>query len=299
MERSIKLRNVCACRIPAALEALLKDAISHLEPHRPPSPMLELLKLERHHVPLVVDLTGCLADYGLYSELPSPYNRLGNRVLGAAVKMCAACPKVGCPGAADCGERCGHCRHCGRVYGSELTLYLTVCHGFPFTPEEVACFFYRYFDMRELAAATVTRGYHHLLHITDEVNALAAGTQVAAPGAAQEAAPGAALDVSRDVFPDASPDVSMGAAGAPAEPLTPQPAVRRKSGAPQLHCNVWLYNQLRVLPDPRQCSHLKPHWRELYLEEVGMKPEDWDKSFRAAARYCRMLIARGQGGLGA
>ncbi len=80
-------------------------------------------------------------------------------------------------------------------------------------------------------------------------------------------------------------------------PATSQPAVRRKAGAPQLHCNVWLFGQMSVLPDPRQCSHLKPRWKELYQEEVGVEPVDWEKSFRAAARYCRILIARGHGDL--
>ena len=69
--------------------------------------MLELLKLERHHVPLGINLTGCLADYGLFTELPNPYNRLGKRVLGVAVTLCAACRNQGCPAAADCGQCCG------------------------------------------------------------------------------------------------------------------------------------------------------------------------------------------------
>jgi hypothetical protein len=118
MKRSIKLRNVCACGIPAALAALVEEAISHLEPNHPPCPMLAVLKLERHHVPLGIDLTGCLADYGLFTELPNPYNRLGRRVLGVAVTLCAACRNQGCGGAADCGQCCGACRHCGNAYGS-------------------------------------------------------------------------------------------------------------------------------------------------------------------------------------
>ncbi len=258
MKQTIKLRNVCACRIPAALEALIKEAISHLDQNHPPCPMLELLKLERHHVPLGIDLTGCLADYGLFTELPNPRNRLGTRVFGAAVRMCAACRNQGCPGAAGCGQRCGRCRHCGNDYSSELTLYLTVYREFPFSPKEVACFFYRYFDMPELAAATVTYGYDHLYDIADEVNTLATARLVAPP---------------------------------------PQPAQRRKSGAPPLDCNVWLYETMCAMPDPRAYGHLRPEWQERYLQQMGVEPAGWDKSFREAARHYLHRILRERGEL--
>jgi hypothetical protein len=73
------------------------------------------------------------------------------------------------------------------------------------------------------------------------------------------------------------------------------PAQRRGPGAPPLDCNTWLYKQMCVLPDPRACSHLRPHWQGLYLEEMGVPPQNWEKSFRAAARYCGLRILRARG----
>jgi hypothetical protein len=52
-----------------------------------------------------------------------------------------------------------------------------------------------------------------------------------------------------------------------------------------------------VLPDPRACSHLRPGWQELYLEEMGVPPENWEKSFREAARHYLHRILRERGEL--
>ena len=299
MKRTIKLRNVCACGIPAALDALAEEVMRRAGRNHRPCPQLIVLKVERDMVPLAIDPPDCLVTYGLFSEPPSPYNPRGKRVLGITTHICAACPNLHPDGTGGgdqpqgpkrhhgrCHDQCqARCHGCPHACWAELTLYIKLTPEFPFPPDDVEGFLYRYFNMHDLAAAKIDKDYDFLYDVTRRF-------QPQAPGVAPAAG---------DDIPNLPGDEAGDAAGVTDAPATsqpaPQPAQRGKPGAPQLHCNVWLFGQVRVLPDPRQCSHLKPRWKELYMEEVGVEPEDWDKSFRAAARYCRMLIARGHGGL--
>jgi hypothetical protein len=295
MQRSIILRNVCPCGIAAALEALAEEARTHLGPNHPYYPMLEVLRAEKHMLPLSINLPDDLADYGLYSEPPNPRNPWGTRVLEVAVRLCAGCPYHHSPDLARAGgaggeQGCVQGRDrghgCAKACTSELTVHIAQQPEFPFPPADVDSFLYHYFNMPELATATVPRNFRFTYAVAHQCGAAAAApsTDHDAPVAGDE--PGA---------PDGAA-AHVAAPGAPA-PGTCQPVQRRKPGAPQLYCNVWLLGQVSVLADPRQCSHLKPRWQELYLEEVGVEPVDWDKSFRAAARYCRILIQRGHGEL--
>ena len=290
MKRTIKLRNVCACAIPAALEALAKEVNRRLGPNHRPCPELVVLRTENHMVPMAINLVDTLASFGLYSQLPSPYNPRGRRPLGITVHVCPDCPNLHgdgrggdqSPGRKQRHDQChNRCHGCTQACWAELTLYIKQTPEFPFPPDDVDWFLYHYFNMDDLAAAKIDEDFDFLYDVTCRFRRQAEGL-----------APAVCGDV-----PNIVGDEARDAAGGTDAPLTPQPAQRRKPGAPQLHCNVWLFGQVSVMPDPRQCGHLKPHWKELYLEEVGVEPEDWEKSFRAAARYCRLLLARGHGEL--
>lgn len=281
MQRSITLRNVCACGIAPALEALAEQASEHLGPNHPDYPTLTVLRAEKHMMPLVINLPEDLADYGLYSELPNHHNPLGKRVLEVAVRMCASCPchdshDLAGPGTtggvAGRGQSYGQgpnggrdlchgrCHGCAKACRQELTVHIAQLPEFPFPPAEVDGFLYDYFDMPELATATVPREYRFTYTVT---------RQDEAPGA--EAA-----------------DVEV--------PGAAQPAQRRKAGAPPLDCNAWLYETMCALSDPRVYGHLRPEWQARYLQQVGVAPAGWDKSFREAARHYlhRILHDRGE-----
>ena len=94
MKRTIKLRNVCACGIPAALDALAEEIFRRAGRNHRPCPRLVVLRVERDMVPLPIDLPDCLVTYGLFAECPSPYNPWGKRVLGITMQVCAACPSL-------------------------------------------------------------------------------------------------------------------------------------------------------------------------------------------------------------
>ena len=285
MKRTIKLRNVCACAIPGALAALAQEVTRRRGRNHRPCPELVVLRTEEDMVPMAIHLPERMASFGLYSECPSPHNPRGKRPLGVTMQVCPHCPHLHpdgtdgggehMPGAKGCREQCHGCAH---GCWAELTLYIKQTPEFPFPPDDVDWFLYHYFHMDDLAAAKIHADFDFLYDVANRFEraegGIAAGDVLNLRGGA--ASSGA--DVT-----DAAP--------------SPQPAVRRKPGAPQLRCNVWLFDQISVLPDPRQCSHLKPHWKELYMEQVGAEPDSWDKSFHAAARYCRILIARGHGGL--
>ena len=181
MKRTIKLRNVCACGIPAALEALAEEVFRRdWGPTIAPVPRLVVLKVEQDMVPLGIDLPDCLATYGLFTECPNPYNPWGKRVLGVTMQLCAACPSLHPdgtsggtgsgmgggdqpPGGKRCQDRCheqcqARCHGCTHACWAELTVYIKQMPEFPFPPDDVDGFLYHYFNMDDLAAAKIRQG---------------------------------------------------------------------------------------------------------------------------------------------
>jgi len=63
-------------------------------------------------------------------------------------------------------------------------------------------------------------------------------------------------------------------------------------GAPPLACNVWLEEQMRCLPDPKEYHHLYSAWLAHYIVLRGYEPQDPRRSFRAAARGSLRRIRR-------
>jgi hypothetical protein len=165
MKRSITLRNVCACGIVAALEVLAEAVRQRLGSNHHPCPDLVVLKVEEPIVPLCIKLPPSLAAYGLFTERPNPYNPWGKRVLGVSVQLCAACPHHNRAGAAPRDPRCGQCRGCTHACCSELTVYITQLPEFPLPPADVDWFLYHYFNMHDLAAATIPEGYSYLYEV--------------------------------------------------------------------------------------------------------------------------------------
>jgi hypothetical protein len=263
MKRRITLHNVCACGVTAALEILVQKARKHLGPNHRPCPDLAVLKVEEHMVPLGIDLTACHAAYGIFTERPSPHNPLGRRVLGISVQLCAACPnrqQAGAPGNDQGSDQCSsQALRPGRNRCREQ------CHGCANACCAELTVHITQLPEFPLPPADVDWFLYHYFNMHD----LAA----------------AAIPEGYRYLYDVSRQFQAAA----------QPAQRRGPGAPQLYCNVWLFNQMCVLPDPRACSHLRGGWQELYLEEIGVPPEDWEKSFRAAARYCRLRILHARG----
>ncbi len=283
MERSITLRNVCACGIAAALEALVKEVKRRLEANHHPCPNLMVHKVENSDVPLCVTIEEGHGAWGIFEALPNPLKVWGDRLLGVSVQLCPTCPCRGRLRAARSGDqdaghchalRAGRCHGCTHACGSEVTVYMTHMPGFPVPPVDVAWFLYKYYNMHDLAAAVVPDNYRFLQHVADLFKA-------AAPTLSGPAAP-------------ETPD-----AGRTDAPTTPQPAVRGKPGAPQLDCNVWLYKTMCAMPDPRAYGHLRPEWQERYLQQMGVEPVDLDKSFREAARHYLHRILRDCGELDA
>ena len=78
------------------------------------------------------------------------------------------------------------------------------------------------------------------------------------------------------------------------EILAEQP--RTHAGAPPLACNVWLEEQLRLLPDARRYQHLYPAWLAHYTTLRGYQPLDPRRSFRAAVRGCLSRLRVENGG---
>jgi hypothetical protein len=72
--------------------------------------------------------------------------------------------------------------------------------------------------------------------------------------------------------------------GANGEVLAEKP--RTRVGAPPLACNVWLEEQLRLLPNPAHHHHLYSTWLAHYITLRGYEPLDPRRSFRAACSSC-------------
>jgi hypothetical protein len=286
MQRRITLRNVCACGIAAALEVLAEAALQRLGSNHPYCPTLELLKVEEPILPLCITLPARHDAHGLFSERPNAYNPWGKRVLGVSVQLCAACPKQGKRRAGDgeavrehgssrCHDRCHGCAH---ACCSELDVYITQLPEFPLPPADVDWFLYNYFNMHDLAVASIPKDYRYLYDVAAKFRSAAA-------------APCAGLELAGK-----EGETAPSAADAPAaaDELI-QPTVRGKPGAPQLDCNAWLYKTMSAMPDPRAYGHLRPEWQERYLRQVGVEPAGWDKSFREAARHYLHRILRERG----
>lgn len=79
--------------------------------------------------------------------------------------------------------------------------------------------------------------------------------------------------------------------GAHGDVLAEKP--RTRAGAPPLACNVWLEEQLRLLPDHARYHHLYPAWLAHYITLRGYEPLDPRRSFRAAARGCLDRLCAG------
>lgn len=289
-ETKITLRRVCACAIPGALEALAKYALQQGGSNRPRCPFLTVLRVENDMVPVAIQLRrqGTLQSWGLYDKLPCPGDPLGNRELGVTTALCPGCQaKVaagindGRPVPAPGAHGCSHtpCDGCDGDCCEELEVYFTYFPGFPLAPHEVRWFFFDYFHMDAEAQAALPKNYRNMAVVYLEHDA------PPVPGAQP------------DRRPDTEPGEAAGCAGdcgtgeASAD-CGPQPAARRKAGAPQLDCNVWLYTTMCALPDPRAYGHLRPEWRDRYLQQMGVEPADWDKSFREAARHYLHRILR-------
>jgi hypothetical protein len=254
---SITVRHACACAMPALLEALAAKARACKGVHRPYHPFLAVLRVEDDMLFALLERPAGLETYGIYCELPSLHNPLGRRLLGITVAQCTACQANLAQGAPGALVR---------EAGDDQPL----CGGCDGRCCEELTIYITHMPGFPLLLREV-RGFIYRFFGMHEM--------------ADACIP--------DEFCNAYHVYHY--LGNSTAHNNVQPAQRRGPGAPQLYCNVWLFNQMWVLPDPRACSHLRPGWQEIYLEEMGVPPDNWEKSFRAAARYCRLRILRERG----
>jgi hypothetical protein len=87
-------------------------------------------------------------------------------------------------------------------------------------------------------------------------------------------------------------DVTDGIWAAQHDQACPGENVRR-TGAPQLAANVWLFGKIDRLADPYDNRHLREPWKDIYRAEKGRLPVNADKRFRQIAHlYADKIVQR-------
>ena len=282
-QKSIRLRHACACLIPVILEAVAERARQKMGPNRPHCPYLQVLRVEDHMLPAAIQRRGTLQSWAIFCVPPSPGDPLGKRLLGVTAALCPGCrAKVAAglppPPPALAAPGCAHtpCGGCDGTCCDELVVHFTYYSNFTFLPHEVRWFFYHLAGMHDEAVAALPADYHYTYYVYQLYDADPAAPGGGDAGRASVAGPAVAEPIV------AGPDS--------------WPAKHRQPGAPLLLANDWLLNKIRSMPDPNApCRHLRAHWQELYLQQMGVPPENWDKSFREAVRKCRARLKRERG----